>query len=139
MWEASRNSGRQPEAQPPVSQFNGVARVRLLHHGHETAVVTKIVIGRRAGNDIELSDPRASRDHALIERRDDKFVLVDRSSHGTYISLNGSGERKLHHGELVLQGNGVLSFAYPPGHQGVEVVEFWCEPADPAAQPPSGR
>jgi adenylate cyclase len=136
MWQTSRNPGRHPEAPPPVSKVNGVARMRLLHHGRESAVVTKIVIGRRAGHDIELSDPRASRDHASIERRDDKFVLVDRSSHGTYISLNGSGERRLHHGELVLQGNGVISFAYPAGHQGAEVVEFWCEPA---AQPPTGR
>lgn len=123
--------------QPPVAKGGGVARLRLLHHGHETAVATRIVIGRRAGHDIQLSDPRASRDHALIERRDDKFVLVDRSSHGTFVSLNGSGERRLHHGELVLQGNGVLSFAYPAGQKGSEVVEFWCEPADPAAPPPT--
>jgi len=140
MWQASRDSGRQPAAAPPpVSKANGVARMRLLHHGHESAVVTKIVIGRRAGHDIQLSDPRASRDHALIERRDDKFVLVDRSSHGTYVSLNGSGEHRLHHGELILHGNGVLSFAFPSAHQGAEVVEFWCEPADPAAHPPGDR
>jgi predicted component of type VI protein secretion system len=37
----------------------------------------------------------ASRMHARIERRRDKFVLVDQSSNGTYVRIDGEPEIQL--------------------------------------------
>jgi hypothetical protein len=132
MWQMSRNPDPLPEVPPPpIVQAGSVARLRLIYLGRETVVVSKITIGRLAGHAIELKDPRASRNHAYIERRQDKFVLVDQSSHGTFIRSKTGEEHRLQHGELVLEGSGVLSFAFPAGHQGAEVVGFSCEPAEP--------
>ena len=67
-----------------------VARaVRLeLRHGARTvelgAGAPALSLGRDAQNDVVIADRLASRQHARIERRRDKFVLVDQSSNGTY-------------------------------------------------------
>ena len=46
-------------------------------------------MGRGIENDVVVSDPVASRLHARIERRHDRFVLVDQSLNGTYLRMQG--------------------------------------------------
>ena len=50
-----------------------------------------ILLGREQGNDIVIIDPRASRQHARIERRREGFVLVDQSTNGTFVA-DGEGQ-----------------------------------------------
>ena len=135
IWHTSHIAAASPAVPRSIAHANGVARLRVIYLGHETEVDTKITIGRRPGHGIELNDPSASRDHAYIERRTNKFVLVDHSSHGTFISAKGEGEHRLHHGELVLHDSGVLSFGSPARHQAPEVVKFRCDPPNPNGEP----
>ncbi|HTY99482.1 MAG TPA: adenylate/guanylate cyclase domain-containing protein, partial [Rhodocyclaceae bacterium] len=73
-------------------------RLRLRHGdkeltlGPERAVAT---LGRDAHCDIVVRDGRASRNHGRIERRRDKFVLVDQSTNGTYVTVLGEAESAL--------------------------------------------
>jgi class 3 adenylate cyclase len=66
-------------------------------------------LGRATDADINVCDSLASRKHAEIELRGDKFVLIDRSSNGTYVHIEGEKEFLLNREEAVLHGRGQLA------------------------------
>lgn len=66
-------------------------------------------IGRDETADLHVADSRASRRHATIELRGDKFMLVDRSSNGTFVTPEGEKEFLLTREEAVLHGRGRIS------------------------------
>ncbi len=89
------------------------ARLRLNHLETEllldnsTPVAT---LGREVHNDLVINDLRASRNHGRIERRRDKFVLIDQSTNGTYVTPQGENEFLLKHEEFILKGCGLIAF-----------------------------
>jgi hypothetical protein len=85
-----------------------------------------ITLGRDAQNDVVIMDRKASRLHARIERRRDKFVIVDVSSNGTYCMMDGESEILLRREELILRGSGRLSFGHPSEDNKGEAVEYVC-------------
>jgi len=111
-----------------LAQLEDVAeRLCLRHLGGEMVLDQNrpvVSLGRQAGCDVTLSDRRCSRAHATIERRLDRFVLVDRSANGTFVTFEGQIEVFVHHQELVLFGRGKLSLGASPSTPGVEVVHF---------------
>lgn len=104
----------------------------MLRHGTTrlelNAARPAVTLGRDPACDIVIRDPRASRSHARIELRRDKFVLIDMSSNGTYVTLRGEAEFALKREESLLRGGGRLVFGHgssPTG--GDETVEFVVE------------
>jgi phosphoserine phosphatase RsbU/P len=62
-------------------------------------------IGRRETNDLRLAGSEVSRDHALIENDNAKFVLRDRNSrYGTFVNGEQITEKTLSHGDRVRLG-----------------------------------
>ena len=59
-----------------------------------------LTIGRLPANDMVLKYAGISRMHAKIEHRKGKFVLVDASSNGTYVHIEGQDVVYLKHDEL---------------------------------------
>jgi adenylate cyclase len=68
-----------------------------------------IRIGRLAENDLILSYPRVSRKHAKIENRRGKFVLVDTSTNGTYVTIGDLDTIHVLRDEIPLIGKGTIS------------------------------
>ncbi|WP_265948211.1 adenylate/guanylate cyclase domain-containing protein [Dechloromonas sp. A34] len=106
---------------------DGAGRLCVRHNNvemvlDETQPLTRI--GRHPDCDLVIRDARCSRDHGTIERRLDRFVFVDRSTNGTFISLEGKAEVHIHRRELALIGRGVLSLGAPASASGVEQVHF---------------
>lgn len=66
-----------------------------------------LTMGRDAKNSIMIADIMASRVHAKIEFRRDRFVLVDQSTNGTYVFTN-KGRKFIHRDELVLEAEGLI-------------------------------
>jgi adenylate cyclase len=111
----------------PPSGITAVIWLRLVYGTQELILnrfKAKATLGRGTKCDIIINDPRASRSHALIERRDDKFVLIDQSANGTYLSINGAPDVALKHEEAVLVDHGHLSFGHHCKDAGEEVVAF---------------
>jgi len=115
LWQQSEEltfmAGRStsPPKQPRV-------QMRLKYNGKETTLGPErelIKLGRDNSSDIVIADRKASREHARIERRRDKFVLVDVSSNGTFVILQGGPEMAVKREEVVLQGHGTISFGHP--------------------------
>src|SRR6266849_2559579 len=107
-------------------------QVRLcLRHGGKEMILGPgrelIRLGRENSCDIVIADRKASREHARIERRRDKFVLVDVSSNGTFVTFHGQSEMAVKREEVVLQGRGSISFGHPYSVDPTEVAAFEIE------------
>lgn len=88
-----------------------------------------VSLGRDAQNDVVVADRLASRLHAKIERRRDYFMLVDQSSNGTYVTVDGEGEFEVRREEFRLRGRGSISFGHTHDDAG-ESVTFACVDVD---------
>lgn len=114
----------------PAAESAVPSRLRL-DHGERTWVMgeeqPQVSIGRDIHNDVVVADRMASRQHARIERRREKFVLVDVSTNGTFVTFNGADEVMIKREELLLRGSGVLTFGQSANNPGVEAVHFSCE------------
>ena len=85
-----------------------------------------IVLGRDGTADLVIPDRMASRAHCEIERRQDKFVLADRSANGTYLSIDGDREIVLRREEAMLRAHGFITLGQSRA-SATEFVEFFCE------------
>jgi len=105
------------------------ARIVLRHGTKELALdenATAITIGRDAGSDIVIEDRKASRLHARVERRRDKFIIIDQSSNGTFVTVDGEPEIMLRREELMLRGRGRVSFGHAHLDDPAEFLAFSC-------------
>jgi class 3 adenylate cyclase len=66
----------------------------------------KLTIGRDADNDVTIEDDVVSRHHAEVVLRGDKFLVVDRSTNGTYVVIDGGDTFRLSRDEMTLAGSG---------------------------------
>lgn len=83
-----------------------------------------LTLGRDIGNEVVIKDQRASRNHARIERRRDRFVLVDQSTNGTFLRIEGESEVVLKREEITLRGNGTIGFGHSALEQGIDLMRF---------------
>jgi len=102
----------------------------VLRHGTTERVLDEsaatVTFGRDAQNDIVIGDRKASRLHARLERRRDKFVIIDQSSNGTFVTVDGEAEIMLRREELILRGRGRVSFGHAYQDDPSEFVAFSC-------------
>ncbi len=104
-----------------------VARVRLRHGTREIELDearSSCTLGRDQDNDVVITDPMASRLHARIERHREKFVVVDQSTNGTFVTLEGEPEIQLRREVLILRGRGQISFGHAREENAGEILEF---------------
>jgi class 3 adenylate cyclase len=136
VWRADDNATafvRNREEKPA-----GPAVLRLKFHGRRMERRREkeaLVIGRDAGCGLVVDDEQVSRQHCLIERRKDKFVIKDISTNGTYVTIDGEAEQCLERTELTLRKRGWIAFGTPRVHA-KEIVQFFCGPAPVRPPPP---
>jgi len=88
------------------------------------SVHASIVLGRDADCDIVIADRNASRQHARIECRRDKFFLVDQSTNGTAVAIADEPEVMLRREEIMLRGKGRIAFGHSVNVPDSEFVTF---------------
>jgi predicted component of type VI protein secretion system len=86
-----------------------------------------VVLGRGSDCDVIVTDGKASRRHAVIEKRRDKFMLADQSANGTFVKPAAELEVCLRREELMLRGHGRMSLGRTTTDPNVTVIEFFCE------------
>jgi class 3 adenylate cyclase len=102
-------------------------QLHLTHAGRRLVLDqagASILLGRDASCQIQLTDRKSSRVHACIERRRDKFFLVDQSSNGTFVTFEGEAEIGLRREEVMLRGRGSIVFGHGHAESHRETVEF---------------
>ena len=125
LWQESEEELTAMSTRPAIRPVG----LKLTHGARELDLdqnSAPITLGRDAQNDVVIMDRKASRLHARIERRRDKFVLVDVSSNGTFCRVNGESEIMLRREELILRGNGRLTFGHTGQDDSTEAVEYVC-------------
>jgi hypothetical protein len=105
------------------------ARLRLVHRGQD--IVRRrgsesIMLGRDQTCQLVIADHKASRQHCTIERRQDKFMLRDHSTNGTFVTVDGELEVVLQREEFQLRKHGWIAFGQSRADT-LETVEYFCE------------
>jgi adenylate cyclase len=114
-------------ATPSIRPAQVQTTLRLSHGGRQFVLEQggdALLLGRDAGCHIVLADRMASRVHARIERRRDKYFLIDQSTNGTYVTFSGEAEIVLRREELILRGKGRIAFGHSINQSGEETVDF---------------
>ena len=106
-----------------------VASVELhLSHARGNLVLgaddAAISLGRDNGCQLVLKDRKASRVHARIERRRDKFFLIDQSTNGTFVTFTGEAEIALRREEVMLRSSGRITFGHSEKESAEGTVSF---------------
>ncbi len=107
----------------------GRVKLKLKYRGEKLTLRRNseaLTIGRDPACGIVVDGEHASRQHCVIARRNDKFVLADKSTNGTFVTVEGEEEVMLQRDEITLRKQGWISFGRPRGAGG-EVVEFFCD------------
>jgi len=87
----------------------------------------ELTLGRDGTCDIAVGDRKASRLHARVERRRDRFVLIDHSSNGTWVQIAGEPEVVvLRREELMLRASGLIGLGHSPLDDQGAAVQFDC-------------
>lgn len=109
---------------------SAAGRIRLNYNGVEVALNKDrpaLRFGRGAENDFVIPDTQASRLHARVELRRDRFVLVDQSLNGTYVTVESEPEVCLRRDELALKGAGVISLGRSINSDASIPIRFTCD------------
>ena len=112
-----------------VVQAPKETRLWLKYRGKEIVLTgdrNTVALGRDAGSDLVIQDRMASRMHCNIERRLNKFALIDHSANGTFLKVGAENEIMLRREEIVLRESGVIAFGQSSAKT-EELVEFKCE------------
>jgi hypothetical protein len=83
-----------------------------------------VTLGRQEHNDLEVIDTRVSRSHARIEYRNGQFILIDHSTNGTYVLINGKQGMNLKRGELPLEGSGIITLGRKVSVSSPKAIHF---------------
>lgn len=105
----------------------------VLHHAGTSLVIdankSAAVLGRDKSNDLVVNTPLASRQHAQIEFRGGKFILIDQSTNGTYVFNEDGRKSFVHREEFPLSGSGSISLGQDTANDANSplTVVFACE------------
>jgi hypothetical protein len=129
LWRADPDVTKVENSLPAAD--DGVEWVLKLSVAGESYVVepgSVLRIGRDATNDVVVATEHASRLHARVFGRDDHFVIVDQSSNGTFVMVDGSTrEVRLRRGEAVLGERGYIGLGRTAGKHGDHVLRYRME------------
>ena len=84
-------------------------------------------IGRDSSNDVVVATEHSSRTHARIFTREDHFVIVDQSSNGTFLMVDGSREVRLRRSEALLGERGWIGLGKSAAKHGDHVLRYRLE------------
>jgi len=82
------------------------------------------VLGRSKDCDVPVNEKLASRQHVRIEMRRDKFFIIDQSTNGTHVLIEGGEGAFLRREEMPITGTGKISLGKGFNENPTEVVYF---------------
>ena len=86
-------------------------------------------LGRQPHNDIVVPNDRVSRSHARIEYRRGKFILIDQSTNGTFVTVTGRPAVLIRREEFVLVESGTIGLGREVPPDSPEAIFYRIEPS----------
>lgn len=103
------------------------ASLRLRHRGQVVELgpdSQPFSMGREPGNNLVIEADWVSRTHALVEYKRGHFMVIDRSTNGTYVRIGEDEELKVHRDELHLRKSGTISLGQSFGVNTGDIIHF---------------
>ncbi len=111
-WEQGDQATHVPVASKAVRATRQTGELVLLYCGkvlRMRSATPTVVLGRDNRCDLVVRSHFASRRHAMIEAKRDRYILTDQSSNGTFVVTKDGGEVYLKRESLQLLGSGTIS------------------------------
>jgi hypothetical protein len=102
-------------------------KLKLRHRGNLIELDENsepFMMGREASNNLQVEADWVSRTHAQIEFKRGHFMLCDRSTNATYVTIGQDPELRLHRDELHLKKSGSISMGQTATHNPHALIHF---------------
>ena len=111
VWEPHEATMLSPSFEEAVdTSSDSTFKLKYQHKEHTISRQTPcLMFGRSKQCDLIVDTDHASRRHARIEYRRGKFVLIDQSTNGTFVTLANGKQIYLKREEMALWGDGIIS------------------------------
>ncbi len=112
-------------AEVPAEQRGPALAVRYGGEVWELASDSEpLLLGRRDGCQLRVSNKFVSRDHARIDAAENGFVLTDSSSNGTFVRFDDGTVHEVYRSSFELRGSGVLRLGRPVEIGAEDLIRF---------------
>lgn len=102
----------------------------LLHYNEQKLSLNRdqnsLMMGRDSQNHLSIDQELVSRNHAVIEFRKGKFVLIDKSTNGTYVCTSTGQKFFIHREEMHLYGRGIISLGKDVNSESPSLIYYKC-------------
>jgi adenylate cyclase len=113
---------RMGDAAAPVG-----AKLSLRHRGRAIELTENsepFMMGREGSNGLQVEADWVSRTHAQIEYKRGHFVITDRSTNATYVTVGQEPELRLHRDEVHLRGAGTIIMGQAASANTHDLIHF---------------
>ncbi len=120
LWQEDTSNVTTVSAALKIDDLPARAQIKLRYGGRTIELrdlSPPFTMGRDRQNDLIVDDEWVSRNHASIEFRKGHFILVDRSTNGTYLTMEGDEEIRVHRDEVHLRRSGIISLGQVASHR----------------------
>ena len=129
LWQQEDVTSMLPSIEVGASRGHRT-RVRVVHAGREVVLDDarkEITMGRADENDVVQKGSLISRLHARIELLRGRFLLVDQSTNGTFVTSDEGKESFVRRDSMVLQGRGFIGLGKAPDPRAPDVIRYQIE------------
>lgn len=132
LWQSDDITSMLPSIHLGAGADRKAVRLRLMLTDRELVLDEsrpQTAIGRADENDVIIRGNLISRIHARIELSRSKFLLIDQSTNGTFVSSVNGEEAFVRRDSMQLKGAGLIGLGKVPEPDSPQTIRFICEEA----------
>ena len=130
LWQQEDATSMLPSIAIDARTGHRPKRVRVRHLGREFVLGDdreSLTMGRAEENDIVVKGNLISRLHARIELARNKFMLIDQSTNGTFVTSEEGKEAFVRRDSVALQGKGLIGLGRLPEAAALDAIRYQIE------------
>ena len=130
LWQQEDATSMLPSIAIDARTGHRPKRVRVRHLGREFVLGDdreSLTMGRAEENDIVVKGNLISRLHARIELARNKFMLIDQSTNGTFVTSEEGKEAFVRRDSVALQGKGLIGLGRLPEAAAQDAIRYQIE------------
>ena len=130
LWQQEDATSMLPSIEMGTPAGQRQLRMKLHYQGREYVLENgrrSLTLGRAEENDVVVEGHLISRLHARIEAQRNRFVLVDQSTNGTFVTSDEGQEAFVRRDDLTLQGTGLIGLGRVPEANSPDAIQFQLE------------
>jgi hypothetical protein len=132
IWQTDDITSMLPSIHLGAGADRKALRLRLVLPDRELVLDetrAQIAIGRADENDVIIRGNLISRIHARIELARSKFLLIDQSTNGTFVTSVNGEEAFVRRDSMTLKGVGMIGLGKVPEADSPQTIKYICEEA----------